>query len=135
MTSDRRQVVKAGLAGSLLPLDAFASSARGAPRLEVYRAVYDSRFASGRAFAAQALARGWTTVAIEGDVTQLWYHDLALRWREGPAPIAGVTAANSLFVLEHLARDAGMRVVSRSELRGEPAIAWLIAPPVRSRAA
>lgn len=132
--ADRRQVLKGALAGSLLPLGALASAASAQP-VAIHRAVYDSRFAAGRAFAAQARARGWTTAAIEGDVTDLWYHDLALRWREGPAPIAGVTAANSLFVLERLAWDAGLRVTSRTQVGTEPVVAWLIAPPSRRLAA
>ena len=133
--TDRRQILKAGLAGSVLPLGALASAARAAEPLRIHRAVFDSRFAAGRAFAAEARARGWTTVAIEGDVTQLWYHHLALRWREGPAPIAGVTDANSLFVLERLAWDAGLRVTSRAPLAHEPVISWLIAPQIRALAA
>ncbi len=137
--TDRRTVLKAGLAGSVLPLGALAGSlplgARAAEPLQLHRAVYDSRFAAGRAFAAEARARGWTTVAIEGDVTDLWYHHLDLRWRQGPAPIAGVTAANALFVLEQLARGSGMRVASRAALPHEPMVSWLIAPPARAVAA
>ena len=133
--TDRRQVLKAGLVGSVLPLGALATAASAAQPLQIHRAVFDSRFAAGRAFAAEARARGWTTVAIEGDVTQLWYHHLALRWREGPAPIAGVTDANSLFVLERLAWDAGLRVASRAALPHERVISWLIAPQARAVAA
>jgi len=129
--TDRRQLLKAGLAGSVLPVPALASAARAAEPLKLHRAIYDRRFAAGRAFAAAAEARGWTTVAIEGDVTDLWRHHLDLRWREGPAPIAGVTQANSLFVLEQLARGPGMRVTSRRVLPHEPVISWMIAPTAR----
>ncbi len=128
---DRRDLLKAGLVGGVLPLGALASAAHAALPLQIHRAVYDSRFASGRAFAAEARARGWTTAAIEGDVTQLWYHQLDGRWRQGPAPIAGVTQENSLFVLERLAWDAGMRVITRTNLPNEPLVSWLIAPPAR----
>ena len=130
--TDRRQILKAGFAGSLLPLGALGSAARAAEPLSIHRAVYDSRFAAARAFAAQAKLRGWTTAAIQGDVTDLWYHDLHARWRQGPAAVAGVTAANSLFVLERLAWDAGLRVTSRKQLPNEPLVAWLISPPVRA---
>jgi hypothetical protein len=133
--TDRRSVLKAGLAGSVLPLGALAATARAAEPLQLHRAVYDSRFAAGRAFAAEARAKGWTAVAIEGDVTDLWCRHLDPRWRQGPAPVAGVTAANSLFVLERLAWDAGMRVVSRAPLPHEPVVAWLIAPQGRAVAA
>ena len=130
--TDRRQILKAGLAGSLLPLGALASAATAAEPLAVHRAVYDSRFAAGRAFAAEAKAKGWTTTAIHGDVTDLWYHDLHARWRKEPAAVAGVTAADSLWVLERLAWDAGLRVTSRTTLPHEPVVAWLIAPRARA---
>jgi len=133
--ADRRQVLKAGLVGSVLPLGALAGAATAAEPLAIHRAIYDRRFEAGRAFAAEARARGWTTVAIEGDVTDLWYHHLDLRWRQGPAPVAGVTQANSLFVLERLAWDAGMRVTSRAALAREPLVSWLIAPRARRLAA
>jgi hypothetical protein len=129
--TDRRTVLKAGLVGSILPLTALASAAPAAEPLRIHRAIFDSRFAAGRAFAAEAAARGWTTAAIEGDVTDVWYHQLDQRWRQGPAPIAGVTDANSLFVLDHLARGAGMRVISRTALPHEPVSSWLIAAPAR----
>ena len=133
--TDRRTVLKAGLAGSIIPLGAVASAAAAAQPLKIHRAVYDSRFRAGRAFAAAARTRGWTALAIEGDVTDLWYHHLDLHWREGPAPIAGVTTANSLFVLERLAWDAGLRVTSRTVLPDEPVVSWMIAPPARAVAA
>lgn len=128
----RRNVLTAGLVGSVLPLGALASAAEAGQPLAIYRAVYDRRLASGRAFAAEAARRGWTTAAIEGDVTSLWYHDLAVRWRKGPAPIAGVTDARALFVLDHLARDVGMRVITREALPQEGAVSWLIAPRGRA---
>ena len=130
--ANRRQILTAGLIGSILPLGALASAAEAGQPMDIYRAVYDRRFASGRAFAAEAARRGWTTAAIEGDVTNLWYHDLAVRWRTGPAPIAGVTDAQALFVLDHLARDAGMRVITREAMPHEPVISWLIASPARA---
>ncbi len=70
--------------------------------------------------------------AICGDVTDLWFNELSVRWKQGPAPIAGLTARNSLFCLERLAWDASMRVVSRSEDSKSQLVAWLIAPPMRA---
>ena len=128
----RRHVLTAGIIGGVLPLGVLGSAAKAAEPLGVYRAVFDRRFASGRAFAAQAAARGWTTAAIDGDVTELWYRDLDLRWKKGPEPIAGVTAPEALFVLDHLARSAGMRVMSREESPHELTVSWLIAPPARA---
>ena len=130
--ANRRELLQAGLAASVLPMDLIARQARAQAPLAIHRAIYDDRFDAGRAFAAQARQRGWTTRAIRGDVTDLWYHELSVRWRQGPAPIAGLTAKNSLFCLERLAWDAGMRVVSRAEDPKSQLVAWLIAPRARA---
>ncbi len=126
--ASRRQVLKGVGLASALPASALTSMAQAAAPLSIHRAVYDSRFPAACAFAAEAALKGWPTRAIQGDVTDLWYHDLALKWRQGPAPIAGVTAVNSLFCLERLAWDAGLRVVSRTELPQDQLVSWLIAP-------
>lgn len=131
---DRRELLKAGLVGSILPAGALTSTARAAPPLTVQRAVYDERFEEGRAFGREAEARGWPARAIRGDVTQVWFHDLDLLWKQRPAPVAGVTARDSLFCLERLAWDANLRVVSREEIKGTPLISWLIAPRLRAAA-
>ena len=131
--ANRRQFIQAGAALSALPLSAVAPVALAASTpLQVYKAVFDSRFEEARVFAAQATARGWTTAAIEGDVTQLWYHDLDQRWRKGPVALVGVTPHNSLFCLERLAWDVGLRVVEREQVDGTPLVAWTIAPPSRT---
>jgi len=94
----------------------------------LYRAIYDERFEAGRRFASDALNRGWVTRAIRGDVTQVWFHELSVRWKRGPAAIAGLTTPQSLFVLERLAWDVGMRVTVR-ETNATPLVRWLIASP------
>jgi hypothetical protein len=129
---DRREVLGAGVLGSILPLGALASAAEAGQPLAIHRAIYDRRFDSGRAFAVKAAQRGWTTAAIDGDVTDLWYRDLDLRWKQGPAPIAGVTTPEALFVLDHLARGAGMRVISSEPTAHERTVSWLIAPTARA---
>ena len=130
----RRKLMQVGLAASVLPADLIADAAKAQPRapLAIHRAIYDERFEAGRAFALQARQRGWTVRAIRGDVTDLWFNELSVRWKQGPAPIAGLTAQNSLFCLERLAWDAGMRVVSRAEDPASSLVAWLIAPPTRA---
>ena len=130
--ANRRDLLKVGLAASVLPMDLIARQAMAQAPLSIHRAIYDERFDAGLAFAADARRRGWTVRAIRGDVTDLWFNELALRWKQGPAPIAGLTAKNSLFCLERLAWDAGMRVVSRAEDPKTSLVAWLIAPPMRA---
>jgi hypothetical protein len=75
-----------------------------------YKAVFDERFGYPCAFAAGAAERGIPTVAIRGDITNLFFDDLDLRWKQGPVPLAGYTTPASLFCLDLLARDRGMRV-------------------------
>ena len=67
-----------------------------------------------------------------GDITALWFHDLDLRWKRGPAAIAGMTDANALFCLDLLARDKGMHVASREERPGG-LVAWVIAPRTNAK--
>jgi len=94
-----------------------------------YRAIYDVRFEPGRLFASDALSRGWVTRAIRGDVTQVWFHELSVRWKRGPAPIAGLTTPQSLFVLERLAWDVRMRVTARETIPMTLLVRWAIDLP------
>ena len=82
-------------------------------RLTLERVLFDERFDAARLFAAEAESRGATTTAINGSIHDLWYTDLYHRWREGRSPIAGITDFRSLFLLEMMAADAGMKVVHR----------------------
>lgn len=97
----------------------FRNVIAGRPRqtesIRLYKLIFDERFPESRDFGAQAGRLHSSTHAIRGDVTDLWYNDLDLRWRAGPAPIAGMTTGDSLFCLERLAWDRGMRVVFRAE--------------------
>ena len=128
--ANRRQIIQSGLAASALPALSLADAALAAhpEHAQVYRAIYDERFAEGQAFALQAAQRGWPTRAIRGDVTDLWFHELGPRWKQGPAAVCGLTARESLFCLEHLAWDARMRVVSRTVDPKTQLVSWLIAP-------
>jgi hypothetical protein len=75
-----------------------------------YKAIFDERFEEARAFATRATARATSTVAIRGDVTNLFFNDLDLRWKLGPVWLIGFTTSASLFCLHVLARDRGMRL-------------------------
>lgn len=121
MTS-RREFLQVGLAAAALPLAVRADVAPGgaSPPIELYKVVYDTRFAASVAFARRAAALKLATHAIDGDVTRLWYDDLHRRWQRGPAAIAGLTAHGALFCLERLAWDQRMRVVFRGEHAASP---------------
>jgi len=136
--NSRREFLQAGLAASLIPVVGSASEASHAP-LPYYKVIVDERFPASVAYGEELKARGAAVHAIRGDITDLWYHDLDLRWKQqGPAAIAGLTAHGPLFCLERLAWDHGMRVVSRIEQAardhdGEPLISWVIAPKNRAQ--
>lgn len=91
------------------------------------RFVFDERFHASVEAARRARQEGVAISGIHGDVTWLWYHDLYFRWKEGPGVLAGMTGADSLFCLDVLARDAGMRVTARTE-RPDGLISWVIGP-------
>jgi hypothetical protein len=121
MTS-RREFLHMGVAAMALPISAGAGlslagsawSGELAP-MRFYKVVFDERFAAGRAFAGEARQLGLPTHGIRGDVTNLWFHDLSARWKQGPAPIAGLTQKGALFCLDLLARDQRMRLVFLGE--------------------
>jgi len=75
-----------------------------------YKAIFDERFEGPCAFGAGAAERGIATAAIRGDITRLFFDDLDLRWKQSPVLLAGYTTPASLFCLDLLARDRGMRI-------------------------
>ena len=139
--TNRRQVLKWAAAASAaatgvlsLKTSAAASSNSSWP-VELF--VFDRRFADARLAAARRSADGIESAAFAGDLTQLWYDQLDLRWRRAPMTLAGVTTTGGLFVLETLAADRGMRVVERTALpaadaHGESLVSWVIAPRARA---
>src|SRR5262245_44331745 len=118
----RREILQTGIAVGSLPIATSAAWATGdaartapLPALHFYKVIFDQRFAASRLFGREAARRGAAVHAIDGDITDVWYHDLHARWRAGPAAIAGLTAHGAIFCLERLAWDVGMRVVFRAE--------------------
>ncbi|HZF30268.1 MAG TPA: hypothetical protein VE907_14215 [Gammaproteobacteria bacterium] len=137
----RRQVLKwaatasAAAAGALQVRASAAASRESIPPVELF--VFDRRFADARAAAARAAAHGVETAAFDGDLTNLWYDQLDLRWRAAPMTLAGITTESGLFVLETLAVDRGMRVIERTQLSaqspgGESLYSWTIAPRTKA---
>ena len=116
-----------GAAAASLPFIAAAAVERNLLTTPLYKVIYDERFPASVAFADQARRHGLPVHGIRGDITALWFHDLDLRWKQGPAAIAGLTDANALFCLDLLARDRGMRVKARTEWP-DSLVAWVIAP-------
>lgn len=114
---NRRGVLKLGtasLAGALVnvPIRAFGAMPADSHG-SLARAVFDERFQESLAFAGEMQSRGVITSGIRGDVAKLWYQDLRAHLLQAPVPIAGLTDRVSLFCLEELARDVGMKVFFR----------------------
>ncbi len=108
-----------------------------APGMELF--LYDPRFEDSTILAKVAQQNGIPITDTSGDLMDVWYDNLDLRWKEAPMMLAGVTTAKTLFVLETLAADHGMVVVHRvgaTELTdtqyapiGDNALVqWIIAP-------
>jgi hypothetical protein len=135
----RRSILQVAVAATSLPIltslawQQTPSEGEAAAALDhrsLYKVLVDERFAPARAFGQEAVWRGETVHTFNGDVTDVWYHDLYHRWKIGRAAIAGLTTYSALFCLQELARDARMRVIHRVEHRyprGETLFSWVIA--------
>jgi hypothetical protein len=140
----RREFLQAGFAASVFPvampvaapaLMVERSNVVTGNRRLLYRVIADVRFADGAAFGFEAERLGLHVVRINGDITDFWFNDLSLRWREEAVSIAGMTAHGPLFCLERFAWDHGLRVVARAEVPGvdEPLVSWVIARRLENR--
>jgi hypothetical protein len=130
--ADRRQflqsllVLSAATVPGVLPM---ASAARRATRADWHleRFVFDERFPAAVTLARRAARDGIPLSATSGDLMDLWYHELDLRWRAAPMTLGGMTTRSDLFVLETFAADRGMRVAHRVPL-SDSLVSWVIAP-------
>lgn len=122
--ASRREFLQMGVAALALPISSHTAVAPAASLADrepwatpLYKVVFDQRFTSSRTLAAEAKRLGVPVYGIRGDMTDLWYHDLYARWKQGPAAIAGMTEHGAIFCLERLAWDQRMRVVFRADHR------------------
>ncbi|HKV04208.1 MAG TPA: hypothetical protein VJO53_03755 [Candidatus Acidoferrales bacterium] len=120
--ASRREFLQIGVAALALPISARNSVSPVVPEHDaepaptpLYKAVFDERFTASRLFGETVQRLGVPVHAIRGDITDLWFHDLYARWKQGPAAIAGLTGHGPIFCLDRLAWDQGMRVVFRAE--------------------
>ncbi len=121
--ASRREFLQIGVAALALPISArgispaIAGLAGESARVPLYKVVFDERFPASRKFADEAKSLGVPVHGMKGDITDLWFHDLYARWKQGPAAIAGLTAHGPIFCLERIAWDQRMRVVFRADHR------------------
>jgi hypothetical protein len=119
----RREFLQVGFAASVFPiatpidvpsLMVERNDMAAGNRRSLYCVVADVRFADAVAFGLLAEHLGYEVVRVAGDITDFWFNNLSLRWKEEAVAIAGVTAHGPLFCLERFAWDHGLRVVFRS---------------------
>jgi hypothetical protein len=125
--ANRREFLQTGVSVTALPpainalLSGVASARAEGDNAVLHKAIFDDRYAEGRAFAAAIGRFGVPLHALRnGDVTDFWYDELDMLWRERPAAIAGSTQFGPLFALERLASERGMRVALRVEHQVRP---------------
>lgn len=116
----RRQFLEGAIAATatasmLAPgvVTALGTGVRGSS-LEIGFGVFDERFAAGHIFADELHRHAVRTAAISGRVHAVWNDELHARWRDAKTPTVGITDARSLFLLEMMAADAGLRVIHRA---------------------
>jgi hypothetical protein len=94
---------------------AFAARARARDARAIERVITDVRFAPSAAFGAAVAKTGARVSAIDGDITRIWFDDIADHFAAGSGPVAGLTTARTALVLVELARGPGVRVLWRAE--------------------
>lgn len=115
--------MQAGVVAAALPLAVgplfeprAARAATGTLDVRLYKAIFDERYAEGRAFGAAVTRNGVAAHAIaDGDITSFWFDELDLLWRETPVAIAGLTQFGPMFMLERFGRERGLQVALRVE--------------------
>jgi len=89
----------------------FASPGQLARATRLERVVADARFKESVAFAAAMSAIGTQVSVTDGDLTSLWFDDLARHFAGSSAPIAGLTTPRTALVMTELARGPGVSVL------------------------
>lgn len=79
------------------------------------RVIADTRLAPSVAFAAAMAGTGARVSETDGDLTSLWFDDLARHFACSNAPVSGLTSARTALVMTELARGPGVRVLWRAE--------------------
>ena len=111
---DRRDFMQGAAITTATAATGLSVGAARAATMSFHKVIFDEDFDQSRLFGAAAQRLGAKVYSIRGDVTKLWYDHLYHRWRRSPAAIAGMTQHASLFVLEMMAADAGLRVIHRT---------------------
>jgi hypothetical protein len=90
------------------------------PVSHIDTAIVDSCFHECRHFAETMYRGGVPIRSFKRDVTQLWFTELHPSWQSSQSTVAGLTSYGTLFCLERLAWDHGMRIVYRAKHARSP---------------
>jgi hypothetical protein len=82
-------------------------------KLQIHQVLFDARQPDALEFAATAHRMGASMRAIRGHVPDRCFEDLCVQWRTKRTAVAGITDLRSLFLLQAMAADAGVRPVLR----------------------
>jgi hypothetical protein len=111
--TNRREILQAAA------VSVFARGARAGGRpagSRLHAVLIDRRHAEARTLGADLTGRGAPVYALpDGDITQLWLHQIDPAWRQKPVPVAGLTERPALFCLEQLGFTHRLRVVFHGE--------------------
>ena len=98
----RRQILQSGLVATSLPLVAGVSlaplqsaHARALEHAGLYKVLFDRRFAASREFGREAQWQGQSVHGFDGDITNVWYHDLHPRWQKAPCAVRPAIATGA----------------------------------------
>jgi len=112
----RRRFIQSTIVLSAVPwtIAARAQLAR-TQSIRLERFVFDERYREPVEVARRVSGAGLRVSAVRGDLTDLWYNELDMLWKSKPAPLAGFTTRQELFVLETLAADHRMRPIYQGQ--------------------
>jgi hypothetical protein len=114
-------------AGAVAPGRAAVSAAPPAPAVPaVDVVVYNDWYPAAHTFAADLARQGARALPVQGDAGKLWYDTLRGLVAGGSRRIAGMTTHTDLFILETLARDAGLKVRRRNSVGGARLVSWVL---------
>lgn len=87
--------------------------------------LFDAHLADSRAFARRACMTGARSVALSGDIGEMWFELLAPASGAEETAFAGLTRHADAFVFSRLAQGAGMQMTQRT---AGPLIMWRLDP-------
>jgi hypothetical protein len=110
--------------GRTAPFPLAAPHSPAAPAVDVV--VYNDWYPTAHTFAADLARQGARALPVQGDAGKLWYDTLRGLVAGGSRRIAGMTTHTDLFILETLARDAGLKVRRRNSVGGARLVSWVL---------